>query len=143
MNESEKPLPLNVAEPGEMPKPEVPGELPVNDLAKLEALAAGTVGDIAEALDSLSPLELEQLSVLETAGKARTTALGAIAREQEARAELEAGGAEESAAAIPNIMGDANSYAQMRAKEIDQSKLEHKVLTLDGWLHPIPKARAE
>lgn len=118
-----------------------PGAIAALDHSKLEALVDSTVSDLVEALDGLDDLELEQLSVLETAGKGRTTALGAIAREQERRA-LDADMPAESPAETPNV-GDATSYAQMRAAEIDSRVLVSPVLTLDGWLLPTPKAQPE
>lgn len=122
---------LKIQEPGAMPPA-------LSDEAKLEALAEGTVGDLAESLDQLTDVELERLTAIETLGKGRTTALGAIAREQERR-EIDRNGGNAAEPAAPNI-GDSQSYAHLRASQVDTSKLTSRVLTLDGWLLPKPQA---
>lgn len=122
-------------------KVQEPGTNPTVDGGKVEALAEGTVGDLAEALDSLDDAELEQLLRVETAGKARTTALGAIQREIDRRAEPSPGAEPEAQQRAP--IGDAQTYAQMRASEVDPTKLTAPVLTRDGWVCPHPSAQAQ
>jgi hypothetical protein len=119
--------------------PQEPGVIAGLDQSKLEALAEGAVGDLNDELVNLTDDELVQLAGIEEQGKARTVAMGAILREQEHRKAdslLTLSEPEESAASI----GDRDSYANMRADEIDPSKLSGPVLTLSGWLLPAPKA---
>ena len=122
--------------------PQEPGAIPGVDGDKLTALADGNVGDLVEALDSLDENELSQLEAIERQGKARTTALGAIARERQQREEAANGGPQSEAQAHEPI-GDDQSYAHMRASEVDQSKLTGRVLTADGWIMPPPSANPE
>lgn len=122
-------------------KVQEPGTNPAVDGGKLEALADGNVGDLVEALDELDDAEIEQLLAIETAGKARTTALGAIQREIDRRAGPKDD--EPKAEDGPTPIGDAETYARMRAREVDPSKLERPVLTLDGWVCPHPSAVAQ
>lgn len=119
--------------------PQEPGVLPGTDVAKLDTLAAGNVGDLVEALDQLSPAELEQLAAIEKQGKARTTALGAIQREIDSRDTSEARASQN----VPAILADESTYANRRAAEIDPGTLTRPVLTLDGWLLPRPSATPE
>jgi hypothetical protein len=123
--------------------PQEPGAISGVDDSKLAALAEGNVGDLVEALDTLTDLELEQLAVLEQQGKARTTALGAITREQQQRAVAADHPADAEPANDKTPLGDPASYAQMHAHEIDATKLTSPVLTLDGWLLPRPSANPE
>lgn len=116
--------------------PQEPGAIANVDLSRIDEIADYGVGDLSEALDTLDANELEQLHAAELAGKNRTTALTAINREMQARAEANP----KSNAAVPEILGDPSSYANMRASEIDQAKLDRPVLTLDGWLLPPPAA---
>lgn len=118
-----------------------PGSIAGVESNKLEAIAAGTVGDLAEALDSLDDDELGLLAVLEKQGQARTTALGAITREQQRRnvAAIDPADAETNEKAP---LGDPTTYARMRGKDVDPKTLERPVLTLDGWVLPLPKAEA-
>ena len=124
--------------------PQEPGVIAGTDQDKLAQLAEGPVGDIVAALDALSDGELDQIAAMERAGKGRTSALDAIAREQQQR---EAGKQEPFAADQVGIerssLGDADSYAKMRAHEINQDKISRPVLTLDGWLLPRPSASPE
>ena len=120
-------------------KPQEPGVNPSVDSSKLEDLAAGNVGDFVEALDYLTDDELNQLAAIEAQDKARTTAIGAIKREQQRRiVAIESPADDEPAAHEP--IGDAASYAKMHARDIDQSKIVRPVLTLEGWLLPVPSA---
>lgn len=124
--------------------PQEPGVLPGTDSTKLDTLLAGKVGDIVEALDECSDDELVQLVAIETQGKARSTVLGGIAREQQRRlVEAEHPTSEEPALAEKAPLGDDTTYARMHAREIDPSKLTRSVLTKDGWLLPTPKATPE
>lgn len=120
-----------------------PGAIDGIEMAKLEALAAGSVGDLAEAIDSLGDDELAELATIEKLGRARTTALGAIAREQNRRkvdAEHPADDREVTGAAP---LGDQATYAHMHARDVDPKKLERPVLTRDGWVLPIPRAEGQ
>lgn len=122
--------------------PQEPGAIPGVDQDKLQALADGEVGDLVEALDGLDDNELNQLAALERQGKARTIALGAIAREQQQRAEGD--DTDSQANANPHEpIGDNQSYSDMHAHEVDPSKLTGPVLTLDGWVLPTPRANPE
>jgi hypothetical protein len=120
--------------------PQEPGVMPGTDTAKLDAIAAGTVGDFAESLDTLTDDELVQLDAIERQGKNRTTAVGAIVREQTRRAAELIAPTTPEPASDKAPLGDDASYAQMHAREIDPSKLTRPVLTLDGWLLPVPSA---
>lgn len=124
--------------------PQEPGVLPGTDSAKLDAIAAGKAGEFVEALPALTDDELAQLTAIETQGKARSTALGAIVREQqrrEADRQAPATGATETTGPTP--VGDDSSYARMHANEIDPRRLTRPVLTLDGWLLPVPSAQPQ
>lgn len=124
--------------------PQEPGDLPSVDNDRIQAIADGNVGDLAEALDALDDTELEQLHAAELRGKARSTALGAIVREQERRqVEAEHPPTGDPGAAAPAPVGDDVSYAHMRAAEIDPRGLERPVLSRDGWVLPLPSARPE
>lgn len=122
--------------------PQEPGVAAGVEVGKLEALADGNVGDLVEGLDGLTSIELEQLLAIEQSGKNRTTALGAIQRELDSRAS----GADNEPTppqAERSKLGDDASYARMRGSEVDPSKLERPVLTLDGWVLPHPQAKPE
>ena len=41
----------------------------------------------------------------------------------------------------PSSLGDSDSYAHMRATEVDRSRLRRAVLTLDGWVLPLDNRR--
>lgn len=114
--------------------PQEPGAQPPSD--PMEDLAAQTAPQIAGELDALTTEQLAALYGIEKAGQARKSVLAAIEKEQGSREDTEA-----PAAKVPNVTGDANSYARMRADEIDQAKLTAPVLTLDGWLMPLPKVQ--
>lgn len=120
--------------------PQEPGELPTTDTSRLDALAAGKVPDIVEALDTLNDDELVEFTAIETRGKARSTVLGAITREQQRRAAEQAAPTTDEPASDKAPLGDDASYARMHAREVDASKLTRPVLTLDGWLLPLPSA---
>lgn len=122
-------------------KPQEPGVAPGTDSNRLEAIAAGNVGEVVEELDALTVSELEQLMAIERQGKNRTSALGAIQREITAREEAEAELAPAASRATP--IGDASTFARMRAVEVDPRKIDRAVLTLDGWVLPLPKAEPE
>lgn len=120
--------------------PQQPGVIAGVDQSKLQTLADGTVGDIAEALPGLSDAELVQLEGFERLGKNRKTALAAINEEQGSRddgsTELVAEPSKKTA------LGDMQ-YANMRASELDPETLTRPTLTLDGWLLPRPSASPE
>lgn len=122
------------------PTPQTPGDNPTVDQAKLQGIADSTVDVIADELDGLSKDELEQLLVLERAGKGRTTAMDRIQRELESR---ESGADNEPEHIDYNRAGDAHSYANKHAREVDPTKLAAPVLTLDGWVCPAPKAEPQ
>ncbi len=116
--------------------PQEPGAIANVDVSKIDEIADMGVGDLVDALDTLDASELDQLHSAEKAGKNRTTALTAIHREMQQRVENGA----EPVAAVPDILGDPSSYASMRASQVNQSAIVSPVLTLDGWLHPLPSA---
>lgn len=126
--------------------PQVPGELTVQepglvgtvDQAKIDALAAGNVVALTEALAALTTDELEALQLAETAGKARTTALSAIATEL-SRRDADANVIEHEPP-VPQILGNAEDFKHQAAKDVDPSKITRPVLTRDGWVLPLPKA---
>lgn len=121
--------------------PQEPGAIAGVEQSKLDAIADGTVGDLAEALPSLTDAELDQLHAIEAAGKNRKSALSAIHDEQTARADLNPPApAEDSGKAQ---LGDAESYALKHAHEVDPRGLKRPVLTADGWVLPAPTASAE
>lgn len=107
--------------------------------AKLAELADGNVGDMVDVLDSLTIDELKDLAALESGGKNRSTALSAIEREIESRST----GADNEPANAAAPVGDASTYTRMRAKDVDARKLTAPVLTLDGWVVPVPRAEGE
>lgn len=121
--------------------PQTPGDVPVTDAAKLEALAAGTLDDLLPALAGLDDMQLEQLLALENAGKKRTTALGAIQREIDAR-DAPPTTAERAADAPPDDTYDDSRtrYANKRARDVDPRKIHKAYLTKDGWVVPHPSA---
>ena len=127
---------------GESPElsTQTPGELPDVDQDRIAKIAAGTVDDVLEQLDGLSDLELEQLAAVERQGKDRSTLLGAITREIERRAKGEE--PEDTGYTPPGVSGDTVNYASMRAADVDRSKLNRPVLSVDGWVLPIPKPEA-
>lgn len=122
--------------------PQEPGADPSVDESELRDLLNGNVGDLVDNLPALTNAELDQLAILEQQDKNRTTALGAIAREQGKRDVAVTSPADDESAP-PAALGDDSSYAKMRAREIDPSKLTRPVLTLDGWLLPNPAAKPE
>jgi hypothetical protein len=122
--------------------PQEPGVTQTEEFNRLEQLAAGNVGDISKAMDTLSNDELSQLLVLEQAGKARITAIQAISNELAGRpVDGEPPASEPVSSAEP--IGDNQTYAHLRASQVDMSGLVRPVLTIDGWLLPPPKASAE
>lgn len=120
-----------------------PGAIAGVSVGKLEALVAGTVGDLAEALDSLGDDELTVLATLEKIGSARTTALGAIAREQKRREVDSENPADGEVTSDKAPLGDPATYAQMHARDVDPRKIERPVLTRDGWVLPMPRAEGQ
>ncbi len=119
--------------------PQEPGvNLAVND-SKLQAIADGNVGDFVDALDELGDEELDQLHAIEMQGKARSTALGAISREQQRRNVSLASPANDEVTEKSQL-GDAESYSKMFARDVDPRKLSRPVLTRDGWVLPHPSA---
>lgn len=121
-------------------KPQEPGAATAPHDA-LEAIAESNVGDLVEALDTLTNEQLEQLSKLEAGNKNRTTALGAIQRELDSR---ETGADNEPKREDgPAPVGDPETYKNMLSKEIDAAKLSAPVLCKDGWLLPLANASAE
>lgn len=123
---------------------QTPGDVPVNDAAKLEALAAGTLDDLLPALPGLDEIQLDELLILETAGKKRTTALGAIQREIDAR-DAPPTAAELAADAPAQALYDdtRTKYANKRARDVDPGKISKPYLTLDGWVVPHPSAQPQ
>lgn len=119
--------------------PQEPGVLPTVEVNKIDAIVEGTVGDLVEAIDSLGDDELTQLHATESMGKARTTALGAILREQQRR-ETDGAPLEAIEGTSKASLGDSESYARMHANEVDPRSLTAPVLTLDGWVLPAPVA---
>lgn len=122
-------------------QPQEPGAIAGVDQSKLDVLADGTVGDIAEALPSLSDLELAQLATIEAAGKNRKSALQAINDELEGRESPQQPVAPADNSKAP--LGDNGGYAHLHARDVDPRQLERPVLTLDGWVLPLPQASAE
>lgn len=108
--------------------------------SKIDALADGTVGDLAEAVDQLTGDELRALHAAEVIGKNRSTALGVIQRELERR-EFVDGATVEIEGASKADLGDRDSYSRMAGKEVDPAGLERPVLTRDGWVLPAPAAK--
>lgn len=122
-------------------QPQEPGAIAGVDQSKLDALAEATVGDIAEALPSLSDLELAQLATIEAAGKNRKSALQAINDELEGRE-----APQQPVVVVDDgkpSLGDNGNYAHLHARDVEPKLLERPVLTLDGWVLPLPKASAE
>lgn len=120
--------------------PQEPGAIAGVEHDKLVAIANGTVGDLAEALGSLTTVELDQLLTIEGANKGRKSAIQAIQAEL---AERDTGGAVEVAQSDKSLIGDGESYANRRARDVDPRKIPRPVLTLDGWVLPAPTAHAE
>lgn len=120
-------------------KPQVPGEIPGVDRTALAAILDASVADVAVGLDTLSDSELLVLAELEMAGASRKGVAQAIAAEQ-ARRE---GAPDEPEVKQANPIGDAESYAHKHWHEVDASKLVRPVLTLDGWLNPLPSAKPQ
>lgn len=116
--------------------PQEPGMLPGVDVSALQDLADGNVATLSDSLGALTDAELVQLTTLERAGKARTTALVAIQRESDARERP----TQTEPAIEHTLLGDAQNYADTRWQDVDASKLRGPVLTADGWLHPAPSA---
>lgn len=124
--------------------PQTPGALPAATASKLEDLAALTVADMADELPKLDDDELVALAGIETRGKARASALAAIASEQAKRAADAAVPATgDHAPKVPNVTGDPESYADRPGTDVDPGKLTKPVLTRDGWVMPGPSAIPE
>lgn len=118
--------------------PQTPGETPNVDLSRVDALAAGTVADMVEALPDLADADLETLAATEKKGKNRTGALDAISRETQQR---QAGRGEREATESNVTAPGETANADKSASEIDIAKLEGPTLTRDGWVIPPPKAQ--
>jgi hypothetical protein len=116
--------------------PQEPGAIIGVDSDRLTDLAAQSVAEIVDVLDTLDTNEVEQLLILEKQGEARVTAIRALERELDGR--LFPG--DEPA---PPISNELHPYRNKRAKDVDRSKLDRNVLTLDGWVMPIPVPGAE
>ena len=117
-------------------KPQEPGAIIGVDNDRLADLSAQSVAEIVDVLDTLTTDEVEQLLILERQGDARVTAIRALERELEGRAFP----GDEPA---PPVNTDPQPYRNMRAKDVDRSKLDRNELTLDGWVMPLPKPGAE
>src|SRR3546814_17579223 len=115
---------LNPQEPGAQPQAD-----PMADLAQQ------TVATIVGELDALTTEQLAALYGIEKSGDGRRGVLAAIEKAQAERAEVEP----PPPAKVPNVTGDANRYARMRAAEIDKDKLTATVLAPDGWSIPGPQ----
>lgn len=118
-----------------------PGSIGAVDDSKIDNIAAMNVGDLAEALVDLTAPEIEQLLAAELRGKERSSAVNAIERERARRAVI--GSDPADAAEGPAPVGDANSYANSPATDVDASKITSAVLTRDGWVVPAPKAEPQ
>jgi hypothetical protein len=116
--------------------PQTPGATPQAD--KLDALAAGTVEALLEALPQLDPIELDQLEEIERSLKCRKTALGAIIAERDRREAL--GFDDVQAEPEPSAVLQSQDYRHMRACDVDPRKITGNVLTKDGWVCPHPSA---
>lgn len=115
--------------------PQTPGEAPAVDNDRVAGIAQGTVDDVLEQLGALSLEELKHLDAVEKQGKDRSTLRGAIAREIESRDDV---GTPLPDPKVHNL-GDKTNYAAMRDKDVDPTKIDRPVLTLDGWV--VPKQR--
>lgn len=120
--------------------PQEPGAIAGVDSDKLTALANGTVGDLAEAVGTLTTVELDQLLTIEGANKNRKSAIQAIQAEL---AERDTGGPVVVESSGKSLIGDGESYANRRARDVDPRAIPRPVLTLDGWVLPAPTASAE
>lgn len=109
-----------------------------NDI--IQMIADGSVDDMIDSVADLSDDELAALLAAEKMGKARTTALGAIAREQQRR-QIDAN--HDDAPGIEPSGADSTSYADMNSSEIDPATLASPVLTKNGWLLPTPRAEGQ
>lgn len=118
--------------------PQTPGETPNLDLSRVDALAAGTVADMVEALPDLADADLETLAATEAKGKNRTSALDAISRETEQRQVGK--GMNEAQEGNVTPPGDT-ANADKSAKDVDVHSLTGPTLTRDGWVIPPPKAQ--
>lgn len=109
--------------------PQEPGAISGVDQSKLEAIAAGTAGDVAEALDGLSVDELDQLRSIELSAKSRKTVLAAIDGEIDGRTE-------DAPVIVTPYSLAVHPYANKRAEDVDRNTITDRVLTLDGWVLP-------
>lgn len=120
--------------------PQEPGVTASVDVAKLEAILAASAKSIPHQLDELDNDELALLRTMEAQDKARATVLKAIDTLIGSRAADEGLGVEIQGASEANL-GDRERYARMRAHEVDATKIPVPVLTLDGWVLPLPQAQ--
>jgi len=120
--------------------PQEPGVTPLVEIPKLEAVLACKANDIPGALDAQVGDELFMLRTLEVQGKARPTVLKAIDTVIGSREVDESLGQEIQGTSQANL-GDRERYARMHAKDVDNTQLAGPVLTLDGWVLPLPKAQ--
>jgi len=119
-----------------------PGSIEAVDDSKIDNIVAMNVGDLAEALVDLTGPELEQLLAAELKGKERSSAVNAIEREQ-ARREVAGSDPADAAAEGSAPVGDATSYANSPATDVNAFKITSPVLTRDGWVVPAPKAEPQ
>lgn len=118
---------------------QTPGELEGVNVDRIAGIAGGTVDDVLEAIDGLSEAELEQLHLVEEAGKGRKGALGAIDAELLRRRKGEP--PEVLDVKIPRIAGDSTDYRNQPGSAVDPDTISRPVLTRDGWV--IPTNRGE
>src|SRR3546814_12568218 len=95
---------------------DLPGAQPQAD--PMADLAQQTVATIVGELDALTTEQLAALYGIEKSGDGRKGVLAAIEKAQAERAEVEP----PPPAKVPNVTGDANRYARMRAAEIDPAQ---------------------
>ena len=120
--------------------PQEPGVTATLDVAKLQAILGKAVGKIPGELDELDDAELAMLRTIEVQGKARPAVLKAIDTLAGHRAaDVTLGDSTIEGHTNANI-GDRERYAGMRASDIDVSQLAVPVLSLDGWVLPLPRA---
>lgn len=134
--------------------PKVPGEPPGTDTSDLAPLLELALVDLVAGFPALSSLEIDALVALEEAGDARANVLDALSTEQMRRLEddLPDGmSAPQDPSPEPielttpattgHVTGDPDTYRNQRAADVDQAGLVRPVLTLDGWLLPLPRVQ--
>lgn len=129
--------------------PQVPGQLPGVDPDSLAPLLDMAPAELALGVSSLTALELAALDALERSGEARATYLDVISTEQMRRLEDSLPpDPSHDGVIVPEIVkespiGDQSSYARKAAQDIDPSSISRPVLSKDGWVLPLPAAKAE